>query len=208
MKQTKKKHQKTNNKKVITKENKFVIPERFKPKVILFLRILAVVGLIIYTDYLNKEFLYYKKVIKYQKPIIYDIVKPSTSHKNGYYLDINYKNNFYRKLSIDSEEYYDYVNNSIQPKLFYDKKNEEIISRIKIGATNLRIITNYLLIFLIALPYKLTVLLIMKIKPIHNYIKETEPIMYGFYLDIQNDIKKKLQIRKTQLSHTISRIIG
>lgn len=186
MKQTKQKPKKNKNKKVITKENKLVIPEKFKPKVILFLRIITVVGLIFYTDYLNNAFLYYKKIIKNQKTITYEIISHKISDSrssNGYYLNIYYNYKTYRNLSIEREEYYDYVNNSIQPKLFYDKKNHEIISRIKIGATNFRIIVIYLLIFFIALPYKLTIILIMKIKPVHNYIKETEPIMYRYYLD-------------------------
>lgn len=130
----------------------------------------------------------YTNIIKYNLPINYEIVNYKVLFSKGYRFEILYKGQTYT-VSIIRQDYYNYVNNKIKPKLFYNNNKKEVFSLIRPGVITSKKIFLIIIAIIIAIPYKLTVILIMKIKPVHNYIKETEPIMYGYYLD--NIIKKK-----------------
>ena len=155
---------------------------------ILILRIIAFCSIVYFLVLENEKLVTLEKLISNQYDIEYKIIDTYYG-RSAYHLNINYNNQNY-DVTLNGDEYY-YLE-TVKPKLYYYAKTNNVYSKLHIDLIYQRLNFYPFIAILIALPYKLTALLLMKIKPIHNYIKETEPKLYGLYLETINKKKQKI----------------
>lgn len=177
------------NKEIKSNEKEIMVNK--SKKIFRFAKLILFVFLIAITYYIFSNYLMYqnfKNIIKNKKSVKFSILDKNFGGRHESASIVISFNDKIFKVNITDDEYLELNYN--KPKLYYNKNNKKVFSNYEIEAfeSNFKflIVISIILIF----PYKRFALLIMKIKFIHNFVKNEEPNVYQIYLDTINKKKK------------------
>lgn len=134
------------------------------------------------------KYKYSKQTIEHTKNIDYKILESINGGRR--YIDkiiVKYNKKKYL-VEISEDQFYNL--NYKKPKLYYNSKYQKIISDFELSRYHFQVNFTIFCVLLLISPYKKFALLIMKVKFIHNFVKNEEPNVYQIYLDTINKKKK------------------